>query len=404
MKVPKIRFKGFEGDWEERKLGDLCTWISEKYWNRNDLEVFSVNNKTGFILQTEHFDNNEIASKDKSNYKIVTKKQFAYNPSRINVWSIAYLKNEDAVIVSPLYNIFECKKELNEMFLERFMKTFLFNKQRILNTEVSVRECLSFEGYCKIKIIKPETKEQEKIWSLFEQIDSHISKNQQKLEKLKNMKQFFLQKLFPKDWSALPELRFKGFEGAWEERKLGELAEWFEYWLNAPATTFDWNNKYIRITDIDETSNLFLQTDITSPNCNLIQADKYKLSYWDILFARTWASVWKSYMYLNSDGLVYYAWFLIKASVKEKKNTKFIFLNTLTEKYKKYIKITSQRSWQPWVNAIEYSLYKFMTTSVPEQEKIWAFFEKLDTQITQQTQKLEKLKNIKQSLLEKMFI
>jgi hypothetical protein len=49
------------------------------------------------------------------------------------------------------------------MFLERFMKTFLFNKQRILNTEVSVRECLSFEGYCKIKIIKPETKEQEKI-------------------------------------------------------------------------------------------------------------------------------------------------------------------------------------------------------------------------------------------------
>lgn len=402
MKVPKIRFKGFEGDWEERKLGELCTWISEKYWNRNDLEVFSVNNKTGFILQTEHFDNNEIASKDKSNYKIVTKKQFAYNPSRINVWSIAYLKNEDAVIVSPLYNIFECKKELNEMFLERFMKTFLFNKQRILNTEVSVRECLSFEGYCKIKIIKPETKEQEKIWSLFEQLDSHISKNQQKLEKLKNMKQSFLQKLFPKDWSALPELRFKGFEGAWEERKLGEICNkikekntnWIfsetftnsaEFWIISQRDFFDhdisnmenlkWyyiveNNDFVynpRISNFAPVwpinRNKLRRTWVMSPLYTVLRFLWNNFTFLEYLFKN---SVWHNYMFLNWDSGARSDRFSIKDDIF----------------FKMPLRIPS----------------------LPEQEKIWAFFEKLDTQITQQTQKIQKLQNLKQSLLEKMFI
>lgn len=400
MKAPKIRFKGFEGAWEEKKLGELCIWISEKYWERSDLEVFSVNNKNGFILQTEHFDNNEIASKDKRNYKIVTKNQFAYNPSRINVWSIAYLKKQNAVIVSPLYNIFECKKELNEMFLERFMKTFLFNKQRILNTEVSVRECLSFEGYCKIKIIKPETKEQEKIWSLFEQLDSQISKNQQKLEKLKNMKQSFLQKLFSKDWSAFPELRFKGFEEAWEERKLGE------------------NVEEINRKDEKSTANIMM---ISANEWFINQSIRYS-------YDNFWKSLTK-YIILRKGELGYNHWaskirpygscFVLKQDearvpfvyhcFKVKNNNPYFFELTLNSKQveKKLKKIISSWARMDGLLNISYSAYvdiNIVIPSLPEQEKIWAFFEKFDTQITQQSQKLEKLKNIKQSLLEKMFI
>ena len=404
MKVPKIRFKGFEGDWEERKLGELCTWISEKYWNRNDLEVFSVNNKTGFILQTEHFDNNEIASKDKSNYKIVTKKQFAYNPSRINVWSIAYLKNEDAVIVSPLYNIFECKKELNEMFLERFMKTFLFNKQRILNTEVSVRECLSFEGYCKIKIIKPETKEQEKIWSLFEQIDSHISKNQQKLEKLKNMKQSFLQKLFPKDWSALPELRFKGFEEAWEEKKLGESLMSIQTWTNL----LWWNDeKWTPLLKMWNIQRWFFDLSKLEYIAPQLQVEQENIAYyWDFFFntrnTLELVGKWATRMWENGK-------FAFNSNIArfKLKNINTIFFNYLynTNEIKK--QISARAMWTTSVAAIyPTNLYtvEYKIPSLPEQEKIWAFFEKLDTQITQQTQKIQKLQNLKQSLLEKMFI
>ena len=404
MKTPKIRFKGFSQILNNRLLWDALKEYNEQFEKDWTYEHVSLT-KEWIIPKSARYDRDSLVQDNHKKYRITHLNDICYNPANLKFWVICRNKYKDSIF-SPIYVTFKVGENDAPSFIEYYVKRDYFINESLKNQEGTVYERMAVKPqyFLKMNIHTPHKQEQEKIWSLFEQLDSHICKNQQKLEKLKNMKQSFLQKLFPKDWSALPELRFKGFEGDWVERKLGELAEWFEYWLNAPATTFDWNNKYIRITDIDETSNLFLQTDITSPNCNLIQADKYKLSYWDILFARTWASVWKSYMYLNSDGLVYYAWFLIKASVKEKKNTKFIFLNTLTEKYKKYIKITSQRSWQPWVNAIEYSLYKFMTTSVPEQEKIWAFFQKLDTQITQQSQKLEKLKNIKQSLLEKMFI
>ncbi|EQA3582026.1 restriction endonuclease subunit S, partial [Enterococcus faecalis] len=110
-----------------------------------------------------------------------------------------------------------------------------------------------------------------------------------------------------------PEIRFPGFMEDWEQRKLGELAESFEYGLNASAKKFDGSNKYIRITDIDDISHKFNQSGVTSPDIDFASADNYKLKKGDILFARTGASVGKTYMYRESDGLVYYAGFLIRA-------------------------------------------------------------------------------------------
>ena len=282
------------------------------------------------------------------------------------------------------------------MFLERFMKTFLFNKQRILNTEVSVRECLSFEGYCKIKIIKPETKEQEKIWSLFEQLDSHISKNQQKLEKLKNMKHSFLQKLFPKDWSALPELRFKGFEEAWEERKLGEIAECFS-WGTPEANNpfYYWGNiPFIRSWEIHKN-----KTELYLTHLWLENSSAKIVSKWIILYALYWATSWE----VNISKI---NWAINQAILAINPNKYYCskFIVERLRKDKNKIIWTYLQGWQwnlSWDIVKKFAL-KFPL--LPEQEKIWAFFEKLDTQITQQTQKLEKLKNIKQSLLEKMFI
>ena len=103
-----------------------------------------------------------------------------------------------------------------------------------------------------------------------------------------------------------PSIRFKGFIDPWEQRKLGELSSSFEYGLNAAAKEYDGENKYIRITDIDDESREFKQEDITSPDTDLSSAENYKLSEGDILFARTGASVGKNYIYKASDGLVYY--------------------------------------------------------------------------------------------------
>ena len=200
-----------------------------------------------------------------------------------------------------------------------------------------------------------------------------------------------------------PAIRFKGFTDAWEQRKLGEVAENFEYGLNAAAKEFDGVNKYIRITDIDDESHQFNKEDLTSPDTNLEIAERYKLEKGDILFARTGASVGKSYIYRESDGLVYYAGFLIRGKIKEGFDTEFVFQNTLTEEYKNYIRITSQRSGQPGVNAQEYQEYSFKVPHYAEQKQIGMLFKNLDHLITLHQRKYDSLVNVKKAMLEKMF-
>lgn len=206
-----------------------------------------------------------------------------------------------------------------------------------------------------------------------------------------------------KENKNFPEIRFEGFEGEWEEVRLGDLSDSFEYGLNAAAITYDGYNKYIRITDIDDESRLFLKNELTSPNTNLDLADNYKLRRNDILFARTGASVGKSYIYKESDGLVYFAGFLIRARINPNVNSYFVFQNTLTDTYKRFIYITSQRSGQPGVNAQEYSHYSFKLPNLEEQSQIGTFFQNLDKQITLEQQKHDKLVTLKKAMLEKMF-
>ena len=163
---------------------------------------------------------------------------------------------------------------------------------------------------------------------------------------------------------------------------MGEVCNSFEYGLNAAAKEFDGINKYIRITDIDDDSRVFLDSDLTSPDCDLSSTEKYKLQDGDIVFARTGASVGKTFIYKVSDGLVYYAGFLIRAKINANSYPDFVFYNTLTKEYEKFIRITSQRSGQPGVNAQEYSSFEFSLPSYEEQKRIGRFFRNLDHLIT----------------------
>jgi type I restriction enzyme S subunit len=200
-----------------------------------------------------------------------------------------------------------------------------------------------------------------------------------------------------------PKIRFKGFVDAWEQRKLSELSDTFEYGLNAAAKEFDGENKYIRITDIDDASHEFNGDDVTSPDTDLANAENYKLADGDILFARTGASVGKTYIYKKSDGVVYYAGFLIRARIKKEYNPEFVFQNTLTADYEKYIAVTSQRSGQPGVNAQEYSEYKIMIPGKAEQDKVSAYLGSLDQIITLHQHKCDETKELKRYMLQKMF-
>lgn len=207
-----------------------------------------------------------------------------------------------------------------------------------------------------------------------------------------------------KNKKNVPDIRFKGFAEKWTPATLSELSEPLEYGLNAAAIPYDGINKYIRITDIDDSTHLFNYNGLTSPNANLSLSTRYQLRNGDILLARTGASVGKSYHYKDTDGLVYFAGFLIRAHIKSNVNSEFVFQNTLTNEYDKFVTITSQRSGQPGINAQEYSSWTLcMPKQFGEQQAIGNYFQNIDRLINTSQTKLDKLKNIKKACLEKMF-
>ena len=203
-----------------------------------------------------------------------------------------------------------------------------------------------------------------------------------------------------KSGGKVPNLRFPGFEDAWEVKKLGEVATNFMYGMNTAATVYDGENQYIRITDIDERTRLFTPNPLSSPDGEL--EDKYLLEKGDILFARTGASVGKSYLYSEKDGKIFFAGFLIRLNVKTE-NPYFIFSQTLTEKYQKWVLTMSMRSGQPGINAEEYKLLPIALPSFEEQSKIAFFLSKIDERIQTQSKIIEGLKKLKVATAKKIF-
>ena len=201
----------------------------------------------------------------------------------------------------------------------------------------------------------------------------------------------------------IPEIRFEGFTDPWEQRKLGSIAASFDYGLNAAATEYDGQNKYLRITDIDDATHEFLKSDLTTPLADLAMSAGYLLEEGDLLFARTGASVGKTYLYRQYDETVYFAGFLIRARIGESADPEFVYQATLTDAYEKYVAITSQRSGQPGVNAQEYADYQLMLPSRTEQQQIGMTLRSLDNLITLHQRKYDKLCTVKKSMLDKMF-
>ena len=203
----------------------------------------------------------------------------------------------------------------------------------------------------------------------------------------------------------IPKIRFMNFNDKWKDIILGEISNSIEYGLNAAAKDFDGIHKYLRITDIDDSSRLFLTDKLSSPDVNFTEEDyeNYKLQKNDLLFARTGASVGKTYLYRESDGEVYYAGFLIRARLRDSFDGNFVFQQTLTDKYKQFIEITSQRSGQPGVNGKEYGEWKIGMTSYHEQSAIGSLFRTLDELLASYTNNLANYQSLKSTMLSKMF-
>lgn len=172
--------------------------------------------------------------------------------------------------------------------------------------------------------------------------------------------------------------------------------------MNAATTSFDGEHKYIRITDIDDDDHTYIDCDPVSPSGVL--EEKYRVIEDNILFARTGASVGKSYLYRKTDGDLFFAGFLIRIHVKEGVDSEYVFLNTLTEEYDKWVLLESARSGQPGINAEQYRRYRFKLPSLMTQRRIAAIARNFDAQIQKETMCLRLLQEQRHGLLQQLFI
>lgn len=200
-----------------------------------------------------------------------------------------------------------------------------------------------------------------------------------------------------------PQLRFKGFTDPWVQRNLAYLSDGFSYGLNAAAKEYDGVHGYLRITDIDEVSHSFLPEGLTSPDVPEDQLTDYRMDEQSIVYARTGASTGKTYIYRDSDGELYYAGFLIRQKVNKETSAQFVYQNTLTKAWERYVQVMSQRSGQPGINAQEVGRFELAIPEKAEQDKIAHLFNSLDNLIAANQRKLDLLKEQKKGYLQKMF-
>ena len=198
----------------------------------------------------------------------------------------------------------------------------------------------------------------------------------------------------------VPALRFPEFTGEWMKCKFGEIATGFDYGMNAAAKPYDGQNKYIRITDIDEVSSTYNNSSIVSPDG--ILSENYVVNEGDILLARTGASTGKSYLYRKSDGKLYYAGFLIRANVAEH-NPYFVFSQLHTHRYWRWVSIMSARSGQPGINSLEYASFPIFTTTLKEENKISSLLSLIDKRIATQNKIIEKLQSLIKGLNDSLY-
>ena len=178
------------------KMKNIIKQKSIRNKNNDIKDLYSVNNKDGFILQSDQFKDRIVASEDTTNYKIIKKDYFAYNPARINVGSIARMKYKKIGIISPMYICFECKNNILPEYLEYFFETDIFTYEMKKRLEGSVRMCLSYESMLNIPIDLPDIMQQKRISKVLNEFDKRINCEEIKYHYQKRLKDGLLQKMF----------------------------------------------------------------------------------------------------------------------------------------------------------------------------------------------------------------
>ena len=416
MGKPKIRFKGYTTDWEQRKLLGCIKKITDfrgrtpkklgMDWSENGyLALSALNVKDGYIdfSQDVHYGDQELYDKWMSGNEL-HKGQVLFT-TEAPMGNVAQVPDNKRYILSQRTIAFDVK---DDIITENFLATLL-RSPSVFNTLTSLSSGGTAKGVSQKSLagvdvqIPIDLREQTLLADYFHSLDHLITLHQRKYEEVKILKKYMLQKMFPQSGQKVPEIRFAGFTEDWEQRKLGELAEIGDIDHRMPETVAD-GIPYLMTGDFVGTNELnFDGTKMISEEdyCQLSQ--KIKPEKGDILFAR-YASVGAArYVDFTRKFLISYSCAIIKKS--KKINSKYLYYFITSDNAQQQIKLEINTGSQANIGID--SMKNHIMVSMPpleEQTKIADVLSNLDYLITLHQQECEELKNIKKFMLQNMFV
>ena len=384
MKKPKIRFKGYQEDWEQRKLNEIADKVSEKNKDNEFSEPFTNSAEQGIISQKDYFDREIVNNENLNGYYIVRNDDFIYNP-RISVTAPVGPINRNRLgrngVMSPLYTVFRTQ-DIDNLYLEFYFKTTKWHRFMKLNGDSGARFdrfTISSTQFMEMPIPYPTLEEQKKIGEYFDSLDNLITLHQRKCEETKTLKKYMLQKMFPQNGHSVPEIRFSGFTEDWEQRKLGELAEIVGG--GTPSTSVDsyWDGDIDWYAPAEIGEQIYLkssQRKITEEGLNKSSAKILPVG--TVLFTSR-AGIGKTAILLK-EGCTNQGFQSIVPN-KDKLDSYFIF--TRSEELKRYGETVGAGSTFVEVSGKQMvSMELMMPTTMDEQQKIGEYFSNLDHLIT----------------------
>lgn len=410
-KVPEIRFKGFSGEWVYKKLQELThKGFSNGVFNDpqkvgKGYRLINVKDMyTGDSINIDNLSLVDIGEKEFNNNKVEYGDIFFTRSSLVRE-GIAYSNvnlsdRHDITFDGHLIRMQPCKTTTDPVFLAYLFKTSSARKQFILGGKTTTMTTIGQSDIAVVELAQPDKPEQTQIGNYFQKLDALINQHQQKHDKLSNIKKAMLEKMFPKQGETMPEIRFKGFSGEWEEKELGELAEIVRGASPRPIEDPKWFDSessvgWLRIRDVTEQDGRihFLEQRISK-----LGQEKTRVLHERHLLLSIAASVGKPVVNYVETGV--HDGFLIFKKPLFELEFMYQWLKSFETKWQQFGQPGSQ------VN-LNSDIVKNLTVTIPtneEQAAIGNYFQKLDALINQHQQQITKLNNIKQACLRKMFI
>ncbi|MFS7398439.1 restriction endonuclease subunit S [Carnobacterium maltaromaticum] len=408
--LPEVRFPEFKDAWELRKLGEVAQRVTRKNKNLESTRPLTISAQDGLVDQNDFF-KKQIASRDISSYYLVENGEFAYNKSYSNGYPWGAVKRLDLYpngVLSTLYIVFK-PININSLFLVSYYDTTNWYKEVSKYAAEGARNHgllnIAATDFFETELKAPiQFEEQKKIGSFFKQLDDTITLHQHKLKALKQTKQGFLQKMFPKDGEKVPELRFPGFTEDWELRKLKEVSTHrggtaIEKYFNKGGKykvisigSYGLNSNYID-QNIRVDSNEITDARVVRPGeLTMVLNDKTANG---TIIGRS--------LLINTDNeyVINQRTEIIKPNEDFDSEFAYVTLNSI---FREKVKSIVQGGTQIYVNYSAVEKLSLGFPSLDEQQKIGSFFKQLDNTIALHQRELEILKNTKKAFLQKMFV